>query len=147
MNRIEISTCNERGEEVENNVLKLLGALDYVTSVRGTEKNGPEDRQKIDLVVNLDREKKNLSISEISVQVKASTTGLTSFKREVRHILKTQSEENVSCEQWMLRNRIVILVGDVRISRSRKNRWPVSDEEIIDSFERQLEKIDNFLRQ
>jgi len=146
MSGIEIHTSDERGIGIENSVLKLLETLDYVTSVRGTKKNGPEDKQKIDLVVNLDKSKKDLSISEVLVQVKASTTRVISFKREVRQILNNLSEENVSCEEWLMRNRMIILVGDVRISRSRKSKWPVSSEEIIDSFESQLQKIDNYQR-
>lgn len=146
MSGIEIYTSDERGIGIENSVLKLLETLDYVTSVRGTKKNGPEDKQKIDLVVNLDKSKKDLSISEVLVQVKASTTRVISFKREVRQILNNLSEENVSCEEWLMRNRMIILAGDVRISRSRKSKWPVSSEEIIDSFESQLQKIDNYQR-
>ncbi|MDD3999019.1 MAG: hypothetical protein PHR98_02885 [Candidatus Shapirobacteria bacterium] len=146
MSGIEIHTSDERGIGVESSVSKLLENLDYVTSVRGTKKNGPEDKQKIDLVVNLDKSKKDLSISEVLVQVKASTTRVISFKREVRQILNNLSEENVSCEEWLMRNRMIILVGDVRISRSRKSKWPVSSEEIIDSFESQLQKIDNYQR-
>lgn len=84
MSGIEIHTSDERGIGVESSVSKLLENLDYVTSVRGTKKNGPEDKQKIDLVVNLDKSKKDLSISEVLVQVKASTTRVISFKREVR---------------------------------------------------------------
>jgi len=146
MSGIEIHTSDERGVGVEGSVLKLLENLDYVISVRGTEKNGPEDKQKIDLVVNLDKSKKDLFISDVSVQVKASTTGVITFRHKIRKNLKTQPEKNITYEEWMLRHRIVLLVGDVRISRNLKTRWPVSSEEIIDSFENQLIDIDNYAR-
>ena len=142
-----LANSNERGMLVERNILELLKSLDYVKSVRQTTKDGPEDKEKIDLVVELDSDKKKLYVSEISVQVKASTTGATTFRRDMRQILKDENfGENLTINEWMVRNRIILLIGDVRISRSRKTRWPITEEEIRISFENQLGLIDDYQR-
>lgn len=139
--------ANKRGMEVQQNLCGILRSLDYVLGVRETEKDSPEDRQKIDIVVSLDQSKKDLVISEVYVQAKASTTGVATFNHNIMRILKSDEVgEKMSREEWMLKNNIVLLVGDLHISRSRKNRWPITDEEIITSFETQLEKIDNYER-
>jgi len=142
-----LANSNERGMLVERNILELLKSLDYVKSVRQTTKDGPEDKEKIDLVVELDSDKKKLYVWEISVQVKASTTGATTFRRDMRQILKDENfGENLTINEWMVRNRIILLIGDVRISRSRKTRWPITEEEIRISFENQLGLIDDYQR-
>ena len=139
--------ANKRGTEVQQGVCKLLGTLNYVLWVRETTKDSPEDRSKIDLIVGLDQNKKNLVVPEVAVQVKASTTGVTTFKHHIRKSLSNDHPKgNISREEWMLKQGLILLVGDVRISRSRKSRWPITNEEIIASFETQLKNIDNYRR-
>jgi hypothetical protein len=140
-------SANRRGREVQHGLSKLLGDLNYVAWVRETEKDSPEDMDKIDLVVGLDQSQIDVVIPEVFVQAKASTTGVVTFKRKVTGMLKKEGIiETMRRDEWMLANRIILLVGDLRISRSRKNRWPVKNEEIIDSFETQLKKIDDYER-
>jgi hypothetical protein len=137
--------ANRRGIEVQQNLCRLLSTLYYVIWVRETIKDSPEDQHKIDLVVGLDQNKAGIIFPEVFVQAKASTTGASTFNRHIAQAIKKQGlEDSLTRENWMLENRMIVLVGDLHISRSRKSRWPVTDDQIIDSFENQLRKINDY---
>ena len=138
--------ANRRGMEVQHNLCKLLGGLDYVLWIRETIKDSFEDKNKKDLIIGLDQSKKDLVIPDVSVQVKASTTGESTFKRDITRMLRRQGKTNITREQWLLENRIIVLVGDLHISKSHKNRWLVTEEQTLASFEYQLAKINDYAR-
>lgn len=136
---------NMRGFEIQQNLCRLLSTLHYVVSVSETIKDSPEDKRKIDLVVSLDQLIAQVAFSEVFVQVKASTTGVFTFNRQIRQVLRKQGlGDNITRKDWMMANKIIVLVGDLHISRSRKSRWPVTDEQILASFEDQLKKINDY---
>jgi hypothetical protein len=138
---------NIRGREIQQNLHTLLSTLSYVTGVRETTKDDPEDKRQIDLVVGLDQSKAGVNFPEVFVQAKASTTGVFTFYRHISLALRKQGlEDNINRENWLLANRIIVLVGDLHISRSRKSRQPVTNEQIITSFEAQLKKINDYKR-
>jgi len=137
---------NTRGLEVERNLSRLLGTLCYVVSVRETQKNSQEDHDKKDLVIGLDRTQAHTVVSEVFVQAKASSTGVASFRHHLNQELKKQGGEGLTQEEWLLAHRLVVLVGDMHISRSGKHRYPVTEEQILTSFEDQLKRIDDYHR-
>ena len=57
--------ANKRGMEVQHNLSKLLEGLNYVTNIRETKKDSPEDVHKIDLVVSLDQSQIDVVIPEV----------------------------------------------------------------------------------
>jgi hypothetical protein len=96
----------------------------------------------IDLVVSLRSEERTISI--VFVQVKASTRGAEHFRENLKSRLKRGGEGNTSCAEWMLQNKMILIIGDTFTSRSGKTTRKLTDDEIIQSFNEQLEKIDRY---
>lgn len=138
------SEGNRYGAQIERKVAALLTGLPIVRRVLIIPKNSWEDRQMIDLRVDLDQVA-SLAIDQVAVQVKASTRGHSHFKETLAHKLK--SDEDISSldrQTWLMANRMILLVCGTKVSKTGNTRRSVSDEEIVDDFTNQLAAIDAY---
>lgn len=136
---------NIRGVTIEQKVAGLIGELPFVSDVVQTEKWTREDKDMIDLIVILDSGD-GLTVGEVFVQIKASTKGVEHFEERLAAMLKQNNVESgpVDRKLWMLENHRIILNGDLEMSKSRKHKRHITDEEIISSFQAQLLEIDSY---
>src|SRR3989344_3893094 len=134
---------NIRGVTIEQKVAGLIGNLPYVSNVVQTEKWTTEDKDMIDLIVQLDGGD-GLTVGVVFVQIKASTKGVEHFEERLAVKLKQDKGNGGPADRklWMLDNRRIILNGDLEMSKSRKHRRHFTDEEIVSNFQAQLLEID-----
>jgi hypothetical protein len=139
---------NNRGIEVERKIARILSEQEIISRVILFDKGSPEDQNMIDIVVMLNPDM-NFSVNGVNVQVKASSRGSQHFKEGLRRRLKyveQNDEVPVDDQTYLLENRLILIVGDTKRSRSGHTSWIVSDDEIIDDFTSQLSAIDEYWR-
>ena len=127
-----------RGRATEEKVAYLLRALPHVSGVELTEKNGELDRKMTDLVVFFHPLEDGTEKEPVNVQVKSTSKEVRNFRwKKMRGI---EGEE--ARQEWLKERRLILLNGDIKITRNN-NRSFISDEEIIVDFTSQLSKLDD----
>ncbi len=139
---------NQKGVQIEEKVASLLTELDLVVGVTAFPKWSADDRNKRDLQLNLNPEA-GLFITDVFVQVKASTRGVWHFEEGMARMLKDNARKGkpqIDRHTWLMENRVILLVGDEIVSKTKATRRKVTDPEILDDFIRQLSDIDSYWR-
>ncbi len=134
----ELGDRDIRGRATEEKVAYLLKALPFISDVALTEKNGELDRNLTDLVVFFNSEETEVDILPVNVQVKSSSREVRQFRWEKMRGI--QGDE--ARQAWLRERRLILLNGDIKVSR-KNSRRPISNEEIIVDFTTQLARIDN----
>ncbi len=146
---LDIST-EIRGITMEKKAADVIRTLPYVDEVQLTGKDSELDAQMVDAIVIFSEDTSTAppSIGELVVkdallQIKSSTMGDWHFRETLskRGVSGTEARKD-----WMLKNRMILLVVDFKTSRSKKNIRRVGDEEIIFDFETQLRAINSYAR-
>lgn len=124
-----------RGRKTEEKVAGILRDLPDISSIYITEKNGLEDQNMIDLVVFFKSCSDNQP-DKVNIQVKSSSREVRSFRnKKMKGLLGIEARQ-----QWLIDRNLILLAGDIIVTRDRK-KYPLSNEEIIADFSNQLQKI------
>ncbi|MCL5435257.1 MAG: hypothetical protein M1405_02605 [Patescibacteria group bacterium] len=120
----------KRGRFIENRVKKIIASqVDLVEDVILNEPNGNEDTMGHDLTVIL---KDDSPIRTVYVQVKSRREAVTAYKQKVRDkYFSNNGNSPELVKRWLTEHGIILLNG----SETK------TDQDIIDSFRPQLERI------
>ena len=132
---------NKRGQEIEQKVAGLLENISFVANVKQAPRLSEMDRNMIDLVISFAPEE---NIDSVFVQVKSSSRGVSHFKETLSERIKRRYKRQLTRRDWMLENRMILIVGDSVTSKSGKTTREITDDEIVSSFMSQLQQIRDY---
>lgn len=112
----------KNGNGSEERVAEALSRMDGVIQVRRTEKFGDEDRNGIDIVVDL----KDPMVRRVRIQVKSSGYQIGKFKRRM---MSEKGLARSELTKWMRANNFMIINGNS------------SHDDIVDNFSKGVYRI------
>lgn len=120
------------GLNTEYRVADVLRKIPFVADISHTE----QDTERTDLIVLLEDSTPVTTIRTVDVQVKTSTRG----DKDLRRKLSRKGIQPERKKDWRLENNLIVIIGGRKISRNN-NKREVTDQEIEESFNRQLSEI------
>lgn len=98
----------QKGSISERRAKNAIAKLDVVISAHLTQKFSPEDRNLIDILVNL----RNLpDLCTVKVQVKSSKRGIRQALDETKRIRNLTNDEDLN--EWLLKNKYIFVNGNL----------------------------------
>lgn len=118
---------DERGRMAEQRVARLIDDVSYVDRAEVTTPGSIEDRNHEDIAVFLSSERMGaIDLPLVHVQVKASYSGMITFRYTTRRRLGMEDED---LDKWFRERKLILIVEEM------------SDRSILNEFESQLDKI------